>query len=146
MCYAVSAFGFDEADSEAAQPCDIYGAMSCPNAAAIFVVVPINHVVATVFNAPMFAVGLKDFFGIRLLGRATGQPVNNFVTTLSRFFVDAFPLDHEGLSNVREIQITVKRRGCPYFSGIDASVIGWCMVDIVRFLPTLEEQGNILVV
>ena len=144
MCHALGAFGFDKADSEAAQPGDVYGATSCPDTAAVFVVVPINHVVATVFNAPMFAVGLKDFFGIRLLGRATGQPVNNFVTTLSRFFVDAFPLDHEGLADMGEIQVLVDCCGCPDFAGFDAAMIGRGIVDKIRFLPVIEEQGNIL--
>ena len=86
LCHAVGAFGFDETDSKAAQPGDVYGAMSCPNTAAVFVVVPINHVVATVFDAPMFAVGLKDFFDISLFRLATGQSVNDFVTTFTRFF------------------------------------------------------------
>jgi hypothetical protein len=75
LCYAVGVLGFYKADNEAMQSGNVLGAMSCPNAAAIFVVVPVNHVVATVFNAPMFAIGFKDFLGIRLLGRATGQPV-----------------------------------------------------------------------
>jgi hypothetical protein len=139
LCYAVGAFGFYEADNEAAQPGDIYGAMSCPNAAAVFVVVPINYVVATVFNAPMFAIGLKDFLGIRLLGRATGQPVNNFVTAFSRFFVNAFPLNNEGLADMREIQELVKYCGCPDFSGFDTAMIGRGIVDKIRFLPVLEE-------
>ena len=50
--HAVSTFGFDEADGEAAQPGDVRGAMSCPNAAAVFMVVPINHIVATVVSRP----------------------------------------------------------------------------------------------
>ena len=86
LCHAVGAFAFDEVDSGAAQPGNVYWAMSCPNAAAVFVVVPINHVVATVFDAPMFAVGLKDFFDISLFRLATGQSVNDFVTTFTRFF------------------------------------------------------------
>jgi hypothetical protein len=33
--------------------------MSCPNAAAVFMVVPVNHIVATVFDAPMPTVCLN---------------------------------------------------------------------------------------
>ena len=118
--------------------------MSCPDVAAVFVVVPINHVVATVFDAPMFVVGLQDFLGIRLFGRAAGQPVNNFVTNFTRFFVDAFPLDYEGLADMGKIQLLVERCGCPDFAGFDTAVIGRGGVDKIRFLPVLEEQGNIL--
>ena len=91
----------------------------------------------------MFAVGLQDFLGIGLFGRTAGQPVNDFVTTFPRFFVDAFPLDHEGLADMGEIQVLVERRGRPDFAGFDAAVIGWSDVDKIRFLPVLEEQGNI---
>ena len=118
--------------------------MSCPYAAAVFVVVPINHVVATVFDAPMFAVGAKDFLGICLFGRAAGQPVNDFVATFTRFFVDAFPLDDEGLADIGKIQVLVERSGCPDFAGFDTAVIGRVILDKIRFLPVFEEQGNIL--
>ena len=121
---ANSTFGFDEADSEAAQSGDVLWAMSCPDAAAVFMVVPINHVVATVFDAPMLAVRLKDFLGISLFGIATGNSVNDFVSAFTRFLVEAFPLDHEGLANLGKIQVSIKRRGCPDFAGFDASVIG----------------------
>ena len=142
--YADITFGFDEADAEASQAGDVLGTVSSANAAAVFVVVPINHIVATVFDAPMFTVGLKDFFGISLFGRAAGHPVNDFVSLFTRFLVEAFPLDHKGLADMGEIQVLVERRGCPNFAGFDASVIGWGMVDKIGLLPVLEEQGNIL--
>ncbi len=141
---ANSTFGFDEADGEAAQSGDILWAMSCANTTAVFVVVPINHIVATVFDAPVLAVGLKDFFGISLFVRAAGDLVNDFVSLFTRFLVEAFPLDHKGLADMGEIQVLVERRGCPNFAGFDASVIGWGMVDKIGLLPVLEEQGNIL--
>jgi hypothetical protein len=123
LCHAVGAFGFDEADREAAQPGDIRRAMSCPDAAAVFVVVPINHVVASVFDAPMFAVSLKDFLGMSLLGRAVGHSVNDFVSLFAGFLVDAFPFDHEGLADMGKIQVLIKRCGCPNFAGFDAAMI-----------------------
>ena len=43
-----------------------------------------------------------------------------------------------------EIQVLVERCGCPDFSGFDAAVIGRGDVDKIRFMPVLEEQGNIL--
>jgi uncharacterized protein (DUF983 family) len=60
LCYAGGAFGFYEVDNEVAQSGNVLGAISSPDTAAIFVVVLINHVVASVFNASMFAIGLNS--------------------------------------------------------------------------------------
>jgi len=98
--------------------------VSCANAAAVFIVVPVNDVMATIFYTPMLAVRLKDFFGISLFWLATGHSVNDFMRVFTGFLFNGLSFNHEGLSDVREIQVTVKRRGCPYFSGFDASVIG----------------------
>ena len=106
--HAVSPFGFDETDGEAAQPGDVRGAMSCPNAAAVFMVIPINHIVATVFDAPMPTVCLKDFLGISLFGRAAGHSINDFVSAFSRFLFDDFPFNHEGLADVGKSQEAVR--------------------------------------
>ena len=141
---ANSTFGFDEADGEAAQSGDILWAMSCANAAAVFVVVPVNYVMATIFYTPMLAVRLEDFFGISLFWLATGHSVNDFMRVFTGFLFNELPFDHEGLADVGEPQVTVKRSGCPYFAGFDASVIGRSVVDKVRFWPILEEQCNIL--
>jgi hypothetical protein len=144
LCYTDSTFGFDETDDEAAQSGDVLGTVSGANAAAIFVVVPINDVMATIFYTPMLTVRLKDFFGISLFWLATGHSVNDFVRVFTGFLFNGLPFNHEGLADVGEIQVTVKRRGCPYFAGFDASVIGRSVVDKVRFWPILEEQCNIL--
>ena len=139
---ANSTFGFDEADGETAQSGDVLRAMSCPDAAAVFMVIPINHVVTTVFDAPVLAVRLKDYFGIRFFRLTTGYSVNNFVSTFTRFLFNAFSFNHEGLADMGEIQVLVERRGCPDFAGFDASVVGWGMVDQIRFL--LATNRNVL--
>jgi hypothetical protein len=79
-----------------------------------------------------------------LFGCATGQSVNDFLATFSRFFVEAFPLDYEGLADMGKIQVLVEPCGCPDFAGFDTAVIGRGIVYIIGFLPVLEEQGNIL--
>jgi len=139
LCYADITFGFDEADSEAAQSGDVLGAVSSANAATVFVVVPVNDVMAAIFNAPMLTIRLEDFFGISCFRLAAGYTVNDFVRAFTGFLFNGFPFNHESLSDMGEIQVIVKRRGCPYFAGFNTSVIRWSIVDIVRFLPTLEE-------
>ena len=142
--YADIPFGFDEADGEAAQSGNVLGAVSCANAAAVLVVVPVNYVMATIFYTPMLAVRLKDFFGIRFFWIAAGHSVNDFVSAFTRFLFNAFSFNHEGLADMGKIQVLVERRGCPDFAGFDAAVIGWGMVDKIGLFPVLEEQGNIL--
>ena len=143
MCHTDSTFGFDEADAEAAQSGDVLGTVSCANAAAVFIVVPVNDVMATIFYTPMLTVRRKDFFSISLFWLATGHSVNDFVSAFPRFLFDAFSFNHEGLANMGEIQVLVECCGCPYFSGFDAAMIGRGIVDKIGFLPVLEEQGNI---
>jgi len=92
-----STFGFDEADDESAQSGDVLGTVSCANAAAVFVVVPVNDVMAAIFYTPMLAVRLKDFFGISLFWLATGHSVNNFVRVFTGFLCNGLPLNHEGV-------------------------------------------------
>ena len=92
----------------------------------------------------MLTIRLKDFSSISLFWLATGHSVNDFVRVFTGFLFKGLPFNHEGLSNLREIQITVKCRGCSYFSSFDAAMIGRGIVGKIGFLPVLEEQGNIL--
>lgn len=92
----------------------------------------------------MTAIRLKDFFGISLFRFATGHSVNNFVSSFTCFLFNAISFNHEGLANMGKIQVLVERCGCPDFAGFDTSVVGRSIVDKIRLLPILEEQGNIL--
>ena len=56
-----STLGFDKANGEAAQSGDVLGTVSCANAAAVFIVVPVNDIMATIFYTPMLTVRRKDF-------------------------------------------------------------------------------------
>ncbi|MDD5633075.1 MAG: hypothetical protein PHI13_13765 [Methylococcales bacterium] len=136
--HAVSTFGFDEADGESAQLGDVLGTMAGTDTAAVFVVVPIDHIVAAVFNAPLLAVRLEDFCGIGLFRLATGHSVNDFVSVFTGFLFNAFPFNHEGLADVGEIQVTVKRCGFPDFADFDATVIGWGDAGEVHILAQPE--------
>ena len=64
---AAHAVGLDHTDGESAQPSDVLRAVAGTDAAAILVVVPIEDVVADVFDGPVAAVDLKETAGIDLL-------------------------------------------------------------------------------
>ena len=72
LCNATSASGFDEGNGKTPQPRDVFRAISGSYPATVFVVVPVNDVMATVFDAPVAAVYSKDTFRVGLLGSLTG--------------------------------------------------------------------------
>ena len=63
---ALHALGLDYADGEAAQAGNVLGAVAGADAAAVLIVVPVEDVMATVFDRPVTAVDLKQASGIGL--------------------------------------------------------------------------------
>ena len=61
------ASGLDQADGETPQTGDVFGAVSGADAAAVFVVDPVEDVMACIFDGPVSAVDLEDAFGVGLL-------------------------------------------------------------------------------
>lgn len=110
--------------------------------ASIFIVVPVNDVVAAVFYAPVAAVGLEDAVGIGLLRWLAGNAVSGFSRDLSGLFIDPFAFDHEGLSNVGEGEIHIELGSDPDLACLDPAVVK-INGDSVRFLAPLKIQGEI---
>ena len=75
---AFHTFGLDDADGEAAQASDILGAVAGADAAAVLVIVPIEDVVAAIFDGPVATVDLEQALGIGMLGRAASDAVGHF--------------------------------------------------------------------
>ena len=71
MSYIANAFGFDETYGESPEPGYVFRSMTCSYAATVFVVVPIDYVMATVFDTPVAAIGFKYAFWIGLVGCST---------------------------------------------------------------------------
>ncbi len=57
MCDVAHIFGLDDGNGKTAQSCNIFWAMAHAYPAAVFVIVPVDNVVAAVFDAPVAAVG-----------------------------------------------------------------------------------------
>src|SRR5256884_2534570 len=117
-----SAFGFEHADGETAKPGDVFRAMAGTDATAVLIIVPIDHVVATL-DHPMPPVDLEHALRAGFFPRAAGEAVRNFQRALAALFVRAVPLDDERLAHMRKIEITVQFRGRPDLAGFDASVV-----------------------
>jgi len=138
------AFGFDDADGETTQPGHIFRTMSRTNAAAVFVIVPTDNVVATVFNTPVAPVGCKNALGVGLLRGSAGDAVGDFTGVLAVFFVGGFSLDDKRLSDVGKVQIGIEFGCGPDFADFDAAVIWRVAIDKIRFLPVFKVQGDVL--
>src|SRR5207253_2825798 len=111
-------------------------------ATAVLLIVPIDHVVATL-DHPMPPVDLEHALRAGFFPRAAGEAVRNFQRALAALFVRAVPLDDERLAHMRKIEITVQFRGRPDLAGFDASVVWRGVLDKMRLaaIPEIELQG-----
>ena len=72
LCDAASTSGFDEGNGKTPEPSDVFRSISCSYPAAVFVVVPVDYVMATVFDTPVATIYSKDTFRVGLLGSLAG--------------------------------------------------------------------------
>ena len=78
MCDAPWAFELDDAHGETAVSSDNLRSVVSANAAAVFILVPSNDIVATVLDPPMSSVDAKTTFGLGLFRSSAGNAVGNF--------------------------------------------------------------------
>ena len=73
--------------------------------AAVFMIIPIDNVMTTVFDAPVAAVGGKHALRVGLLRGPTGDAIGDFTGAFTGFFICELALDDKGLSDVMKVQI-----------------------------------------
>jgi len=117
-----SPFGFNNSDSETAETGHIFWTVTGTYAGAIFIVVPIDNIVAAIFNTPVAAVCFKNVLGVRLGRGTTGNPVGDFRALLTGFFIDGLPFDNKPLSNVGKMEIGVKFGRGPDFADFNSAM------------------------
>lgn len=118
--------------------------MTGADAAAVLVIVPIEDVVATVFDGPVPPVDLQYLPGIGLFRGLAGDAVGYLMGVFAGLLVDRFPFDDEGLPDVGKVEVAVECGGGADFPGFDPPMVGWRDLDEIRLPPALEEQGNVL--
>lgn len=91
---------------------------------SVFVVIPVDDVVAAVFNTPVAAIDSQNLVGIGLVWRLTGDAINDFTRDFPGFFLDSLPFDHEDLAKAGEIEIIIEFRRCPDLSDLDSAMAG----------------------
>ena len=141
---AACAFGLDDAYGETAQPGHVFRAMADSYAAAVFVVIPIDNVMATVFDAPVSAIGRKNTFSIGLLRGPAGNAVGDFTGEFTAFFISGVPLDDKSLSDVGKIKIAIEFGRGPNFTDFDPAVVRRVALYIIRRLSVFKVQGDVL--
>ena len=98
--------------------------MAFSDAAAVFIVIPVDDVMAAVLNAPVFTIVPKHLRGAGEVRRFTGNPIGDILALLAAFFMGRDTFHHEGLPEMGEVQIVVEGRGDPDISGFDAAMLG----------------------
>ena len=137
-------FGLDDAYGETAQSGHVFRTIASSYAAMVFVIVPIDNVMATVFDTPVSPVGGKNAFGIDLRRGATGNAVGGFTGVFAAFFICGFSLDDKSLSNMGKVEIGVEFGCGPDFTDFDSAVVRRIALYIIRLLPVFKEQGDVL--
>jgi len=112
--------------------------------AAVFVIVPIDNIMATVFDTPVATVGGKHALSVGVFRSSAGNAIGDFTGAFTAFFISGFPLNDKGLSDVGEAQIGVKFGGSPDFADFDPAVVRGVTIDIMRILPVFKVQGDVL--
>ena len=143
MCDAAGSFGLDDAYGKTAQPGHVFRAIARADAAAVFIIVPIENVMATIFDTPVATVGGKDALRVGLLRGSAGDAVGDFTGGLAAFFINGLPLDGKCLSDVGKVQIAVEFGGGPDFADFDTAMVRRVAIGKIRCLPVFKVQGNV---
>ena len=143
LCNAPCSLGFDDSDGKATESGDVFRAIAGAYAAAVFIEIPVQDVVATVFNSPVATVDGEELLGVCFAGLSAGDAVGDFFGLFSALFVYGFSFDDKGLLDMGEVEIGVEFGGGPDFSGFDAAMIRGIISNEIWFLAILEIQLDI---
>jgi len=141
---ATHPFGFDDSDGKTAESGNIFRAIAGTYPAAVFIEVPVQDVVAAVFDAPVVAIGGEELLRVCLLGLSAGDAVGDVEGDLAGLFFNKFSFDHESLLQVGEVEVVVESGGGPDFTGFDPTMIRGVISDEIGLLSILEIQLDIL--
>ena len=141
---AAHTFGFDDANSKTAQSGNVFRTMSGAYPTAVFVIVPIDNVMAAVFDGPMAAVGGKNALRVGLLRGSAGDTIGDFTRVFTAFLICGFPLDDKSLSDVGKVQIAVEFGCGPDFPDFDPTMVRRVAMDKIGVLTVFKIQRDFL--
>ena len=112
--------------------------MALADAAAVFVIVPIDNVMTAIFDAPVAPVGGQHAHRVGLLRSSAGNTIGDVTGEFTGFFICGLALDDKSLSDVRKVQIVVEFGGGPDFSDFDSAVIRRIAEDKIGIVAVLK--------
>jgi hypothetical protein len=118
--------------------------MASAYSAAVFVIVPIDNVMATVFDTPVATVGGKHALRVGLLRSSARNAIGDFTGVFTGFFIGGFPLDEKSLSDVRKVQIVVEFGCDPDFADFDPAVVRGIAMEKIGLLSVFKVQRDVL--
>jgi len=98
---------------------------------------------AAVFNGPVAPIDCEDAFWIGLFRRSACDAICDFTGVFAGLFVCGFPLDHERLSHMGEVEIVVELGCGPYFADFDPAVIGRIALNEIGIFQVFKMDGDI---
>lgn len=137
---AVVAAGLDHADGEATQECGVFGPVAGSDAAAVLIPVPVEHIMAAIFDGPVVAVEGEDALWIGGVWRVAGDAVGDFPGVSAGFLVDHVALDEKGLADAGEVEVVVEGGGGPDGAAFQAPMREGVLFTVLRLCALLEGE------
>jgi len=144
LCDGTHPFGFDDSSGESPKSGDVFRAVAGTYPTAIFIVIPIDNVMAAILDAPMAAVHGENTLWIGLLRRSTGNAIGEITGSFAGLFLYGMSFDDERLSNVRKIEVVIEFGCGPDLSGFDSPMVRRIKSNEIGLLTVLKVQLNVL--
>ena len=140
MSDAANPFGFDNADGKASESSDVFRPIALAYPAAVFIIVPVDDIMAAIFYGPMETIDVQDALWISVFWCPAGNAIGDVFGIFAGFFVYGFSFDDKSLSDMREVEEVIQFCGRPDFSGFDPAVIWWIASNEIGLAAVFEEK------
>ena len=120
---ASHAFGFDDSDGKTAEPCDVFRAVAGTYPAAVFIEIPVQDVMAAVFDDPVATGGGKHTLRVGLLGCPTSYAVGYLTGVVTGLLLRELSLHEKCLSHMGKVQIVIEFSGGPDLSDFNPAMV-----------------------
>lgn len=99
---------------------------------------------ATIFDAPMPPIGLKNPFWIGLLWCSAGNAIGNLLGIFAAFLGYGFPFNGKRLPDVGKVQIAIEFGRDPDLSDFDSPMLAIAVINVIRLHPVFEVKRDVL--
>jgi len=118
--------------------------MALAYSASVFVKVPIDNVMAAVFDRPVSPVCGQHLLRVGLLRSLAGDAVGDITGVFTGLFICELALDDKSLPDVRKIQIVIQFGCDPDFTDFNSAVIRRIAKDKIGIFAIFEVYGDVL--